>query len=59
MLKYLLQRMARDIVTSLRIDKELWKEARKYAIDNEISVRELIESLLREKLNKQGAKKDE
>ena len=51
--------MARDIVTSLRIDKELWKEARKYAIDNEISVRELIESLLREKLNKQGAKKDE
>ena len=43
------RRKAREgeaIVTSLRIDKSLWKNAKIYAIHNGMTMRELIESLL-------------
>jgi predicted HicB family RNase H-like nuclease len=43
--------MSEDIITSLRIDKELWKRAKKYAIDHDMSIREFIEKLIREKLD--------
>lgn len=48
---YKLCQMSEDIITSLRIDKELWKRAKKYAIDHDMSIREFIEKLIREKLD--------
>lgn len=36
--------------TSIKIDPELWKEAKKYAIDKGISLSELIEDLLKKKI---------
>ena len=38
--------------TSFNIDKDLWKEVRKVAIDLEISATDLVEEALREKLAK-------
>lgn len=42
--------MENDIVTSIRIDKDLWKKAKIHAINNGMTMRELIESLLKEKI---------
>jgi len=42
--------MAKDVVTSFRVDKELWKRVRIYAIENGLTVRKLLESLLRTEL---------
>ncbi|MEM1946388.1 MAG: ribbon-helix-helix protein, CopG family [Candidatus Caldarchaeum sp.] len=38
--------------TSIKIDPEVWKEAKKHAIDKGETVSELIERLLREELGK-------
>ncbi len=38
--------------TSFNIDKELWKEVRKVAIDLEMSATDLVEQALKEKLTK-------
>jgi len=46
--------MAEDVVTSLRIDRELWKKAKRLALDRDMTMRELIESLLRRELEKYG-----
>lgn len=43
----------REIVTSLRVDANLWKEARKAAIDSEISLGELIDQAVRDWIEKQ------
>ena len=43
----------REIVTSLRVDADLWKEARKAAIDCEISLGELIDQAVRDWIAKQ------
>ena len=43
-------------VTSIRVNPELWKEVRKYCIDNDIGVSELIEQLLRDKIKKVPSK---
>jgi len=43
--------MAR-VVTSLRIDDEIWKEAKIYAIRRGITLAELLEQLLRQELRK-------
>jgi len=43
--------MAR-VVTSLRIDDELWKEAKIYAIRKGITLAELLEQLLKKELEK-------
>jgi len=40
-------------VTSIRVNPELWKEVRKYCIDHEIGVSELIEQLLKERIKTQ------
>lgn len=45
--------MAR-VVTSIRVDDELWKEAKIYAIRKGVSLTELIEGLLRKELKKAG-----
>lgn len=42
--------MDNDTVTSIRIDKDLWKKAKIHAIQNEITMKELIESLIRDEL---------
>lgn len=39
--------MAKDIVTSFRVDEELWRKARIYAIKNGLTVRNLLENLIR------------
>ena len=39
--------------TSIKIDPELWKEAKKTAIDTGITVSELIEKAIKEWLKKQ------
>lgn len=41
------------IVTSLKVDPTLWKEARKAAIDCDITLGEVIDQALREWLQKQ------
>ena len=38
--------------TSFNIDKDLWKEMRKVAIDLEVSATDLVEEAIREKLAK-------
>ena len=47
--------MSREMVTSIRVDEELWRKARIYALENGLTMKGLIESLLREKLK--GEKK--
>lgn len=36
--------------TSIKIDPELWKKAKKYCIDKDITVSELIEGLVKKEL---------
>lgn len=38
--------------TSIKINPELWKEAKKYAIDKGITVSDLLEETLREKIKR-------
>lgn len=41
-------------VTSLKVDPELWKQAKKLAIDRGISLAELIENLLKRELDRKS-----
>lgn len=43
----------KEIVTSLRVDPHLWKEARKAAIDCDITLGELIDQAIRDWIEKQ------
>jgi len=43
--------------TSLKIDEELWKEAKIYCIKKNILISEYIEKLLKKGLKKKGGKK--
>ena len=38
--------------TSIKIDPELWKEAKKYCIDKNITISDLLESLLEKEIKK-------
>ena len=51
--------MQKRQATTIKIDPDLWKEARKYAIDKEITISSLVESLLQKELrgSKNGKKK--
>jgi predicted DNA-binding ribbon-helix-helix protein len=49
--------MAREVVTSFRVDEELWHKARVYAVENKMTMKELIENLLRIELNENMVKK--
>jgi len=45
--------MARpSIVTSIKVDEDLWKRAKKRAIDEEITLQELLNSAVQEYLRK-------
>lgn len=46
--------MGKNTVTSIRIDKDLWKEARIYTIKEGITLKELLERLLKEELRKRS-----
>jgi hypothetical protein len=46
----------KEIVTSLRVDANLWKEARKAAIDCDISLGELIDQAVKDWIDKQKEK---
>jgi len=37
-------------VTSIRVDKELWKKAKHYAIEEEITLTDLVERALRKEI---------
>ena len=43
----------KQIVTSIRVDGELWKEAKIYAIKRGITLAELLNELLRRELEKE------
>lgn len=51
--------MARNQTTSIRIDPEVWREAKKLAIDRNKTVGELVEELLKRELTetKKGNKR--
>jgi predicted DNA-binding ribbon-helix-helix protein len=38
--------MATDIVTSFRVDSELWKKVRIYAVEHDLTINEFIENLI-------------
>lgn len=40
------------VVTSIRIDPEIWREARVYAIKNGLTVGVLVEKLLKKEIKK-------
>lgn len=42
--------MGKQIVTSIRVDEKLWKEAKIYAIKKGITLAELLNELLRREL---------
>ena len=48
--------MGKQIVTSIRVDEDLWKEAKIHAVRKEITLTELVERLLREELGKSKKK---
>ena len=46
--------MGKETVTSIRIDEELWKEAKICAVREGITLKELLERLLKEELKKRS-----
>lgn len=48
--------MTKDVVTSFRVDANLWKKARIYAIENGITMKMLIETLLKMELREKRIK---
>jgi len=49
--------MAKDVVTSFRVDEDLWRKARVYAIENGMTMKQLLENLLRMELKENSIKK--
>lgn len=49
--------MEKDVVTSFRVDEELWHKARVYAVENRMTIKELIENLLKMELKENTVKK--
>lgn len=47
----------KEVVTSFRVNENLWKDARIYAIENGMSMKELIENLLKIELKENIIKK--
>ena len=41
--------------TSIKIDPKLWREVKKYVIDKDISVTELVELVLKKELQKHSS----
>jgi antitoxin component of RelBE/YafQ-DinJ toxin-antitoxin module len=45
--------MAKQVVTSIRVDEGLWRRARIYALKKGITISELLNTLLRKELEDQ------
>lgn len=45
-------------ITTISIESEIWKDLKKYCIDKDISLSEVIENLIRGLLNNEGTKKE-
>ena len=50
--------MGKDMVTSFRVNEELWKRTRVYAIENDLTVKKLMESLLKMELKEKKLAKE-
>jgi antitoxin component of RelBE/YafQ-DinJ toxin-antitoxin module len=50
--------MGRDVVTSFRVDEDLWREVRAYAVKHGLTVKQLIEFLLKKELEEKRALKE-
>lgn len=48
--------MPKDVVTSFRVDEQLWKKARIYAIENGLTMKKLLETLLKMELKENRIK---
>jgi predicted transcriptional regulator len=46
------------IVTSIRVDDQLWKRAKIHAIENDETMTEMIERLLKEELERRNSRRD-
>lgn len=44
--------MGKQVVTSIRVDEGLWRDAKMYALKNRMTVSDFLDKLLREKLKK-------
>lgn len=44
--------MGKEVVTSIRIDEDLWKEVKIHAVKESMTLKELLERLLREELKR-------
>jgi predicted DNA-binding ribbon-helix-helix protein len=53
-----LRKEGRDVVTSFRVDEELWREVRAYAVRHGITVKQLIEFLLKKELEENRVLKE-
>lgn len=51
-----MSRMPKQVVTSIRVDEELWKEAKIYAIKKGLTLAELLDQLIRDELEKNKKK---
>jgi len=49
----------KEVVTSFRVNEELWREARSYAVLHGVSVKKLIEFLLKKELKENNILKVE
>jgi predicted DNA-binding ribbon-helix-helix protein len=47
--------MPKQVVTSIRVDETLWKEAKIYAIKKGITLAELLNELLKQELEKEAS----
>jgi predicted DNA-binding ribbon-helix-helix protein len=47
--------MPKQVVTSIRVDEKLWKEAKIYAIKKGITLAELLNELLKKELEKEDS----
>lgn len=45
-----MRKEGKDVVTSFRVNEELWREVRAYAVRHGITVKQLIEFLLQKEL---------
>ncbi len=48
--------MGKPVVTSVKVDEELWKEAKKKAIDEGITLQDLLNEAVEDWMKKKGKK---
>jgi len=48
----------KEVVTSFRVDEDLWRQTRSYAVLHGITVKQLIEFLLKRELKENNVLKD-